>query len=217
MRNSEAVNIHQDHSLHLIGDDPEILRRIQEKGVNLCLWQRDVQPEIVRELSFLTVSSLPELRCTTTAASLDADVCHLLSQQGINPDGLDNWRKDMQQLANVYFSLSNDRQVTLRIEFSDGTRCPRFHVDRTHLRLLCTYKGPGTEWLSNEQVDRHAQANGAANESIVRYGEPKRFNTYSVGIMKGEIYPGNSGNGLVHRSPANTGENQSRILFCLDS
>jgi hypothetical protein len=34
--------------------------------------------------------------------------------------------------------------------------------------------------------------------------------------MKGEVFPGNQGMGLVHRSPPIAGTGETRVLFCLD-
>jgi len=78
------------------------------------------------------------------------------------------------------------------------------------------YRGPGTEWLTDVQVDRVAQASGAPNECIIRFGEPSQFDSFWVGVMKGNAYPGNAGRGLVHRSPPIAGSGQTRVLFCLD-
>ncbi|MCG7960800.1 MAG: DUF1826 domain-containing protein, partial [Candidatus Thiodiazotropha taylori] len=116
-----------------------------------------------------------------------------------------------------YFSISKSRNVTMRLVTTNEDDCPRFHVDQTQLRLLCTYRGPGTEWLSDQQVDRAAQRSGAPNEEIIRYGEPNVFEPFWVGIMKGNAYPGNAGQGLVHRSPQISGSGKTRVLFCLDS
>ncbi|MEW8312966.1 MAG: DUF1826 domain-containing protein [Candidatus Thiodiazotropha taylori] len=43
------------------------------------------------------------------------------------------------------------------------------------------------------------------------------FEPFWVGIMKGNAYPGNAGQGLVHRSPQISGSGKTRVLFCLDS
>jgi hypothetical protein len=203
-------------SPHVIGDRPEVLSRISDTDVNLCLWQRHGQSEITREVASLEASSLPDVRCPTSRASFDDDVSSLLQQQGLAPLAFKHWRADLQQLADFYFSVSQDYDVTLRMESLDSTRCPRFHVDRTHLRLLCTYHGPGTEWLTDEQVDREAQNTGAPNEDIIRFGEPSRFEPFWVGILKGDRYPGNAGHGLVHRSPPVNSTGQTRVLFCMD-
>jgi hypothetical protein len=203
-------------SPHATGNQPEVLHDILDPGVNLCLWQRPAQKAVTRELTSLKASDLPDVRCSTSPGSFDNDVSRLLKQQGLDPLAFSNWRKDMRQLADLYFKVSDDRDVTLRLVTTNEDDCRRYHVDRTHLRLLCTYLGSGTEWLSNDQVDRLAQATGAPNEKIIRFGEPSGFEPFWVGILKGDAYPGNAGSGLVHRSPLITGSGQTRVLFCLD-
>ncbi|MEM9461286.1 MAG: DUF1826 domain-containing protein [Myxococcota bacterium] len=202
---------------HVTGDRPAELRQILNPDVNLCLWRRPVQPAITKELCSLRASHLPDVRCETSPASFDDDVSMLLTQQGLDPALFKHWRDDLRCLANLFFSVSGKRDVVLRLDAMDEDGCQRFHIDRTHLRLLCTYRGPGTEWLTNEQVDRDAQGNGAPNERIIRFGEPSRFEPFWVGILKGSAYPGNARRGLVHRSPPIAGSGQTRILFCLDS
>lgn len=201
---------------HAVGNRAEILSRIRVPGVNLSLWQRPTRPTVSRELSSLQVSDLPDVRCSTTLTTFESDLTRLLELQGLDPSALSHWRKDLRRLAGTYFAVSDDRDVTLRLVTTDDDDCRRYHVDRTQLRMLCTYLGPGTEWLSNDQVDRLAQASGSPNEEIIRFGEPARFEPFWVGILKGDAYPGNSGNGLVHRSPPITGSGQTRVLFCLD-
>lgn len=201
---------------HVIGDQAAVLKRVVDAGVNLSLWQRPADKTIAAELSILQASDLPDVRCTTTRESFDGDVCRLLQQQGLEPQAFEHWRADLRQLAALYFRTSGSREVTLRLVTTNEDDCRRYHFDRTNLRLLCTYRGAGTEWLSDEQVDRLAQSAGASNEDIIRFGEPSQFSPFWVGILKGDAYPGNQGHGLVHRSPAIAGTGQTRVLFCLD-
>jgi hypothetical protein len=214
--NSKLKTAPRYASPHVTGDRPAELRQILNPGVNLCLWQRPVQPKVTSELSNLCASHLPDVRCRTSAASFDGDVSTLLTQQGLDPVAFKYWREDLRGLANLFFSVSGGRDVVLRLETTDDDGCRRFHVDRTHLRLLCTYRGPGTEWLTDTQVDRTAQTSGAPNECIIRFREPSRFEPFWVGILKGDAFPGNAGLGLVHRSPQIAGSGQTRVLFCLD-
>ena len=209
-----ALTVSELH--HAIGDQPDVLHRILEPGVNLSLWQRPVQSAIAQELSSLQASDLPDVRCSTSSSSFDDDVCGLLRRQGLDSTAFTSWRLDLRKLADLYFSVSENRRVKMRLETTDANNCHRFHADRTRLRLLCTYRGPGTEWLTEAQVDRWSLSNGSANEDIIRFGEPTRFMSFWVGIMKGSAYPGNAGHGLVHRSPPIAGSGQTRVLFCLD-
>jgi hypothetical protein len=199
-----------------VGHQPDVLHRILEPGVNLALWQRPAQPVISREVSGLEASHLPDVRRPTSASSFDDDLCALLGQRGLDPSAFGHWRRDLGRLAELFFGVSEGRDVTLRLETTEEDGCRRFHVDRTHLRLLCTYRGPGTEWLTDAQADRVAQASGESNDGIIRFGEPSRFEPFWVGVMKGDAFPGNAGHGLVHRSPPIAGTGEVRVLFCLD-
>jgi hypothetical protein len=204
-------------SPHAEGNQPDVLQQILDPSVNLGLWQRPAETAISRELSTLQASHLPDVRCQTSLHSFDADVIALLRKQGLDPLDFKDWRADLGRLADLYFSINGDRTVTLRLVTTDSDDCRRFHVDRTHLRLLCTYRGPGTEWLTDAQVDRVAQSSGAPNDDIIRFGKPSQFEPFWVGMLKGDAYPGNAGQGLVHRSPPIAGTGQTRVLFCLDS
>ena len=194
-----------------------MLHRILEPEVNLVLWQRSPSSSIARELASLQASDLPDVRCPTSQASFETDISELLQQRGLDPMAFEDWRGDMHRLARFYFAVSGEREVTLRLVTTDDDDCRRFHFDRTHLRLLCTYRGPGTEWLPDEQVDREAQRTGSPNDAIIRFGEPSVFQPFWAGILKGDAFPGNAGHGLIHRSPAIAATGQTRVLFCLDS
>jgi hypothetical protein len=193
-----------------------VLHRINDPEVNLSLWRRTPLDTIVREVAWLRATDLPDSRCRTSATRFDQDIGALLKRQGLDPQAFRAWLADLRRLADLFFAVCAGRDVIARLETTDDDGCRRFHVDRTHLRLLCTYRGPGTEWLTNQQVDRDSQADGAPNERILRFGEPSQFEPFWVGILKGDAYPGNAGRGLVHRSPSITGSGQTRLLFCLD-
>ena len=163
-------------SSHAVGNQADVLQRILNHGVNLSLWQRPAQQAITQELLPLEAGQLPDVRCRTSPASFDADLCVLLTKHDLDPLNFEQWRIDLGGVAERFFGISKGREVTLRLETTATDGCRRFHIDHTHLRLLCTYRGPGTEWLPEGQVDRVAQANGAPNRGIVRFGNPSHNN-----------------------------------------
>lgn len=201
-------------SPHRAGVHRDVLRQITAHGVNLSIWQRPTQPLICRELSVLEARDLRDVRRPTSQRTLGQDINALLQQQGLEPAALKHWRADLLALGALFFDVAKGRDVHFRLFTTDQDDCRRFHVDRTFVRLLCTYQGPGTEWLANEQVDRVAQARCAPNDAIVRFGEPSSLEPFWVAMLKGD--PGNSGEGVVHRSPPVEGTGQIRVLFCLD-
>ncbi|MEM1190932.1 MAG: DUF1826 domain-containing protein [Pseudomonadota bacterium] len=201
---------------HIITDTSAELSAILEPGVNLSVWRRPEAQEISEELVVLQPHHLPDVRCPTSPSTFAADVSRLLKQSGLPPEAFSLWRADLHRLALLYFPLAVGRRVTLRLETTDQDGCRRFHTDRTHLRLLCTFRGPGTEWLMDTQVDRDAERANASNDEILRYGEPSQLQSFWVGILKGTAFPGNAQHGLVHRSPPIGQSGQVRVLFCLD-
>jgi hypothetical protein len=200
----------------VIGTEPRVLREIHGPGVNLVLWRRPAEPRIAAEVAGLAPGALPDVRAEVQVETAEGDVRGVLARQGLPPGALDHWEADMVALIRRFAPLAAGHPIHLRLETLDGDGCRRFHVDRCRLRLLCTYRGPGTEWLPNRQVDREALYQHRPNEEVLAHGAPERMEPFSVGVMKGESYPGNEGNGLVHRSPPVSGTGHTRVLLCLD-
>lgn len=73
---------------------------------------------------------------------------------GFDPNAYLNWIEDMRALADMFFSVADGRDVKARLETTGDDACRRYHMDRSHLRMLCTYRGAGTQWLADAQVDR---------------------------------------------------------------
>lgn len=199
---------------HLIGHQIGILRGIQDAEYDLCLWRRPNQSTIAREVSTLTSSTLPDAKFLTNLTSIDADILSLMEHQGLNPYVFINLRRDIHFLAKTFVSIAGKTDLVFRLFTTNSRGCSRFHVDRMKKRLICTYQGAGTQWLTESQVDRQAQHRYGTNDEIVRFDKPQQLACHWVGIMKGD--PNNQGSGLVHRSPSNDDTGLTRVVFCLD-
>jgi hypothetical protein len=202
-------------SQHRLGDQPETLRQILDPGVNLAVWRRNSRPAIEKELSVLRAADLPDRRWPTSPALFDEDLSALLTRCGLSPGDFREFRSDVGRIAGLFFEINAGRDFRFRLATVSGNDCGRFHTDTRHLRMLCTYRGAGTEWLTDAQVDQEALRRGASNDAIIRFGEPSRIEPFWVGIMRGESDQGSGG--LVHRSPAIAGSGQTRVVFCLDA
>jgi hypothetical protein len=221
------MQTHTQHPAHLgtipprPAHEPAALTEIQDPARNLTLWQRTLEPELVAELARLPRLPAQAARHRLApGAGWDARrraVVTLLADHGLDALELPVWTADLLDLLNRFLRLAPDWPTELRLEVVSDDACHRFHVDRTRLRLVCTYRGPGTEWLDDGQVDREALMGHLPNESILRHGHPGRMETGWVGLMKGAIYPDDRALGLVHRSPPIAGTGETRILFCLDA
>jgi hypothetical protein len=126
--------------------------------------------------------------------------------------------RDLMEIAEGFLALSRSDAIGIRLETVESNNCRNFHVDRVPLRLVTTYAGLGTEWLSNEDVNREALGSREHERVQKPDSEIWRFESGWVGIMKGETYPGNQGRGFVHRSPTIEGVASSkRILLRMDA
>lgn len=114
--------------------------------------------------------------------------------------------------------------VGLRLEVLHNAMCPRFHVDRTGIRMTCTYLGPGTEWIDDVQVDRTRLGAGANGLPDTQSGlfttdetSIEAASCFDVVLLKGTLWQGNTAQGAIHRSPATTPSDNPRILLVIDA
>ena len=56
------------------------------------------------------------MRCWTSPASFDDEVSALLGQQALDPLAFKNWRIDLGCLAELFFGVSEGRDVALGLE-----------------------------------------------------------------------------------------------------
>ena len=86
-------------------------------------------------------------------------------------------------------------------------RCVKLHVDHVHIRAICTYLGPGTEYGPSETVSIIAgRVAGPATEPL------QHAATGDVLYLKGARE--GAGDGAAHRSPDYDG---TRLLLIVDT
>ncbi len=124
---------------------------------------------------------------------------------------------ELQPCIETVLNSSSGRQFQVTLARPSDQMCPLFHVDFVSLRLIVTLIGPGTEWLSNDDVNRKQLGKGSNHRVIRDDAMIQQLQTFQVGLLKGEEYPGNYGKGLVHRSPALIMSDEPRWIFRLDA
>jgi Protein of unknown function (DUF1826) len=131
--------------------------------------------------------------------------------------------EDIAFISGVYGELLGCARIGLRLEVLGTAMCPRFHVDYTGIRLLCTYRGGGTEWLDERCADRRwlgAAAQGQADEDsgLIRSAQGiHRIEPFALALLKGEAWQDNAGQGLIHRSPLVLAAAAPRVVLALDA
>ncbi len=124
-----------------VSADETVLLDILRPEVALAMWLRPVPAGWGR----LTAPLLAAAPFGAAAeGSPDAAVEDLFAALGLPlPAGL---AADIAQLAHVFAAIARREEVRIRLEGVTHDSCRRFHVDSVGLRLLCTYRGPGTQW-----------------------------------------------------------------------
>ena len=124
-------------------------------------------------------------------------------------------REDVSLLADMTACLFGVTGVGLRVTALDKPMCPRFHVDRIPVRLLCTYGGPGSEWLPAASVPEGLLTPGASQEGRYQAQAVERLTSGQVALFKGDAWGETPGGGVVHRSPP-VAAGEKRLLITLD-
>ena len=120
--------------------------------------------------------------------------------------------QDIVRLCSLFSRVKKNTRMTIQLEIVHTNKCRLFHEDYYRQRLLCTYRGPGTEWLHHSNVNREALGKGC-NEKIVKdFSAIKRANTFDVIIIKGASYEIGELS-IVHRSPPIEAEKLTRVLL----
>jgi hypothetical protein len=199
------------------GEQPAILADIYEEEVNIAIWQRSLSANLMDTANKLLESNPGfQMSLTVTPDDAKSGIYHYL-----NKDEYSELIGDIAELVDMFCCLFELDRAGLRLTALDTAMCPRFHVDRVPGRLVTTYQGVATEWLPHQQVDRSKLGRGsqglADNKSglFQRETDVQQLDFGDVAILKGELWEGNEGAGLVHRSPA-LPDSEKRLLLTLD-
>ena len=201
------------------GEDAAVLSQIYQDQINIVVWQRQLEAELVDAATDLLANIRHQRRWQAVLSP--GSTMEWLDQHLPQFSGKTLLLQDMAVLVDMFSCLFDLREVGLRLAGLDCAMCPRFHTDRTLCRLVTTYGGPGTEWLADNQADRTRLGSGNAGLQDAQSGVFRRvediqqLSAGEVGLLKGEAWAGNEGAGLVHRSPTIT-QGMNRLLLTLD-
>lgn len=193
------------------------LTRIFEPEIQLAQWRRPVDPLIADWLA----AHASDLGCGIRQTLVPGQMPDL-GRLPAGP-GRDALVADIALLADILAELLDVPTIGYRLEVVDKAMCPRLHVDRVGIRLLCTYRGPVTEWVDDAFVDRRflgAASGGQPDEvsGLLRSGHRiDSIPPFAVALLKGSLWQGNDGKGIIHRSPAVPVERAPRVLLAMDA
>ena len=212
-----------------IDSDAEVLTRIYEPSVNIAILQRNLLPEVTAYVSALMCKPHKySLKTSGNIEQLMTEVQRVFPFTLIGVSGEEGCTSAAAFYADVYECLSmfsclfDAEQIGLRIDTLDAPMCPRFHTDKGGVRFITTYCGPATEWLPDAAADRSvlgtamASQIGTAGAIIENEHAIQCMQVGDLGLLKGELWEGNEGRGIIHRSPVIAGQYPKRLVMTCD-
>ena len=180
--------------------DPGVLKRIGTPGIAAVIWQRPPLPGLAGWIAELPAAQLPALRRPVAVGTMEACI-HAACEAAGTPAGRmrDLLAGDIAALGFIFAEILRTPLLHLRLDPVSTDACRRFHVDNMTARLLCTYRGAGTQLAPPGQE-----------------AAPQELAEASVAILRGRRWPGREATRLLHRSPPIGGTGQTRLLLALD-
>jgi hypothetical protein len=211
-----APAIQPQHAM--IGNHPTVFPDIYRDEINIVIWQRKLADELIQTADHI-LKIKPTLQASFTVTPQNAYIA-VNDALGASRE-TEALGKDISQLVDMFCCLFDLKRAGLRLTALSRAMCPRFHVDRVPSRLVTTYRGKATQWLPHYLVDRSKLGVGNQGKPDEQSGlfkettDIQQLSCGDVALLKGELWQGNEGAGLVHRSPQ-LANDTCRLLLTLD-
>lgn len=186
-----------------VADSPEGLQAVHRPGCAAAIWRRHSLPGFQSWINALAPDQLPQARVILRPGDVGDAATQICEASG-TPDGAERAHlvRDAAALARVFAGLMDTRYLRMRFDVVTTNACRKFHVDRVTARLVCTYRGAGTQY-------------GISNDGA----EPRHIFTVPTGapiMLRGTLWPERPKSGLLHRSPPIDGTGETRLVLTLD-
>lgn len=196
-----------------IGNSVNTLREISSAEKNIAVYERSIvelQPEVdrlvSREFSFRKSGSVSEIECELVVQTSASNISAL------------NIISDITEILGFFGEITGTDSFRLSLETINTNMCRRFHTDLNDIRLLCTYSGPGTLWLPENNVNRKVLASRDESEAVFYdAGAIQQASAGDILLLKGALYPVANTSAIVHRSPTIEESGERRLLLRIDT
>ena len=184
-------------------DEKEGLVHLFDGNTAGVIWRRRMQERVQSWLDALPVDQLPTGRIVLPVSQVRSAVTELMNISEM-PDCAERQLllDDICLLAHEFDELFAPTYLRLRFDVVTTNKCPKFHIDHVAARLLCTYRGVGTEYSFLDDQKRLAEIFPTPNCAAI--------------VFRGTKWPTDRANNLVHRSPVINDVNETRLLLVID-
>ncbi|MEP5762398.1 MAG: DUF1826 domain-containing protein [Litoreibacter sp.] len=182
---------------------PGGLSAIQQPACAATVWQRALAPRFQGWIDDLPPDQLPKARMIVRPEAVCDALIDIARHHGIPEcSERDFLIEDVCALAFIFASVMKSTYLRVRFDVIQTNACRKFHIDSVTARLVCTYRGTGTQYGLSE-----------------RGNDPEQIMTVPTGspiILRGTRWSESPLSGLVHRSPPIAGTGETRLLLVLD-
>lgn len=167
------------------------------------LWHRHTLPDFQDWIDTLPAETLPSARMILRPENVlnaMSEVCDIHDL----PKGphLQRLIEDITALAHIFTKTMGAPFLRVRLDLVTTNACRKFHIDALTARLVCTYRGTGTQY-------------GTGAKGTV----PSRIFTVPTGspiVLRGTAWPEQPCANLLHRSPPIEGTGETRLVLVID-
>ena len=191
-----------------IGSQSEILSAIIDTSTALAIWQRDLDDAVKEATSQLCQQSF-ELTHTFDPFSEKEGQIFTHKLATLTHAQLNPLVADTIDLCQRFVRFCGLKFVQIRIETVTNDGCRFFHLDNVAMRLVVTYAGSGTQWVSP------LYASTARNQQTEYSGPLNSMQTGDVAIFKGKR--SDAEDLILHRSPPLKSTMLPRLVVVVDS
>jgi hypothetical protein len=184
-------------------DCPDGLAAFMRPTSAAAVLRRRMPPEVKSWLERFDPGVLPSGRVILRPCDVANAVQQLFDIAGLPPGPERDWvAGDIVEQADMFSDLMTVQYLRLRLGVITSNACRKFHVDAITGRLVCTYRGTGTQYGISSDGD-----------------DPKDIVTVPTGapiLLRGTLWPADPPTGLLHRSPPIKGTGETRLVLVLD-
>lgn len=179
------------------------LQRFRDTDCAAAIWNRELPLDVSSWLAALDARLLPNDRVILPHEAVK-DTVRDICDEAAMPDGEPrHWLiEDIARMADSFANLMKAPYLRLRLQAISTNACRKFHLDAITGRLVCTYRGQGTQYGTS------ARGKTPGHICTVPTGAPI--------LLRGTLWPPEPATGLLHRSPPIEGTGETRLVLVLD-